>query len=465
MNREKTFAKNTIILGIGTFVPQLSNFIIIPIVTKYLTTDEYGTYDLILTVVGLLLPIVTLQIQSAGFRYLIDARDDNKYCKIIISNILAFTISVSLIVLTLFCLILKSWSILLKVPLCLYIFLDVLYSCIGQMARGLSDNIGYAVGSLVLSVVKTILIIILVAMNGRGLNGIILSFVLAYLFADLIIVIRIKLYKYIKISAVSIVEIKKLLKYSWPMVPNNLSSWALNMSDRLVITYFWGTAINAIYAAANNIPNIVNVARTVLIMAWQENASMVVKDKDAEEYYTKMYRTIFRMLVGVTAFLIGIMPFLFKILIKGNYAKAYYQMPILFMGVFFGCISSFQGGIYVAHMRTLEVGVSTFICAVINLGLDLALIRRMGIYAGSISTVVSYFLLFLYRLIDVKRFQKITYSCMEMVGGICILVIMAVLGLINQVEINVFNFVMGCVFVIAENKEVIMKMMEKIGKK
>ena len=465
MNREKAFATNTIILGLGTFVPRLFDFITLPILTGYLSIDEYGTYDLLLTIVGLLLPIVTLQIQAAGFRYLIDKRDDSGCCRVIISNILVFITSVSIITLTAFFLLLKNQSILLRVLICLYLFLDALYNCIGQISRGLSDNVGYAIGALGLSAVKTVLIIIFVALNAHGLNGIVLSFVLAYLFADLVLAMRIRLHKYVKFSVVSFTEIRKLLKYSWPLIPNNLSTWVLNMSDRLVITYFWGTSVNAIYAAANNIPNIVNVARSVLIMAWQENASMAVKDKDAEAYFTKMYRTIFSMIVGVTAFLIGIMPVLFKILIRGNYAKAYYQMPILFIGVFFGCISSFQAGIYVAHMKTLEVGVSTFVCALINLGLDLVLVRSIGIYAGSISTVVSYFLLFLYRLIDIKRFQKITYYYKELFGGICILVIMAMLGSINYVGLNVFNFFMGCVFLIAGNKAVIMKIMEKVVRK
>lgn len=460
MNREKALVKNTIILGIGTFIPQLFNLVTIPILTRYLSADEYGTYDLLLTIVGLLLPIMTLQIQAAGFRYLIDTRDNIEHCRVIVSNILIFIAGVSIITLTVFFLILGNHSISLKILICLYLFLDVLYNCIGQISRGLSDNIGYAIGALVLSGVKTILIIILLALNGKGLKGIVLSFVLAYLVADLVIAIRIKIHKYIKIRVVSLTEIKKLLKYSWPLLPNNLSSWVLNMSDRLVITCFLGTSVNAIYAAANNIPNMVNVARSVLIMAWQENASMAVKDKDAGLYFTQMYRNVFLMITGITAFLIGIMPVLFKILIRGNYAEAYYQIPILFIGSFFGCISSFQAGIYVAHMKTLEVGVSTFVCAVINLGLDLAMISKIGIYAGSISTVVSYFLLFLYRLVDVRKFQKITYCYKEIIGGICILVAMALLSSMNNMWINILNFIIGCMLAIIGNRAIIVKKLE-----
>lgn len=127
------------------------------------------------------------------------------------------------------------------------------------------------------------------------------------------------------------------------------------------------------------------------------------------------------------------------------------------MGVFFGCISSFQAGIYVAHMKTLEVGISTFICAVINLALDFAMIESIGIYAGSVSTVVSYFFLFLYRLTDIKKFQKIIYDYKEIIGGVCILAVMAVLSSMNNIWVNMLNFIIGCVLAVVGNRGIIME--------
>ena len=78
MNREKALAKNTFIIAIGTFLPKFSSIITLPIITGGLTKAEMGTYDLISTLVSLFLPVATLQIQSAAFRFLIDVREDEK---------------------------------------------------------------------------------------------------------------------------------------------------------------------------------------------------------------------------------------------------------------------------------------------------------------------------------------------------------------------------------------------------
>ena len=77
MDREKKLAKNTVILTIGKLCTQLITFFLLPLYTAVLSTEEYGTVDLLNTLVSLLLPIVTFQIEQAVFRFLIEIRIHN----------------------------------------------------------------------------------------------------------------------------------------------------------------------------------------------------------------------------------------------------------------------------------------------------------------------------------------------------------------------------------------------------
>ena len=74
MSREKSLIKNTVILGIGYVIPGLVSFLTLPIYTAMLTKAEYGTYDLITILVSLLLPIASLQIEMAAFRFVLESR-------------------------------------------------------------------------------------------------------------------------------------------------------------------------------------------------------------------------------------------------------------------------------------------------------------------------------------------------------------------------------------------------------
>ena len=75
MEREKSLVKNTIILSIGNLFTKLITFFLLPLYTAILSTEEYGIVDLLNTLVSLLLPIVTFQIEQAVFRYLIENRE------------------------------------------------------------------------------------------------------------------------------------------------------------------------------------------------------------------------------------------------------------------------------------------------------------------------------------------------------------------------------------------------------
>lgn len=76
MNREKVLIKNTVIITIGKVCTQMISFFLLPIYTAILSTEEYGVVDLMNTLVSLLLPIITLQIEQALFRFLVDNRNN-----------------------------------------------------------------------------------------------------------------------------------------------------------------------------------------------------------------------------------------------------------------------------------------------------------------------------------------------------------------------------------------------------
>ena len=50
VDRNKELAINTVILGIGQLIPKFLAIMLLPLLTSYLTTEEYGNYDLILCI-------------------------------------------------------------------------------------------------------------------------------------------------------------------------------------------------------------------------------------------------------------------------------------------------------------------------------------------------------------------------------------------------------------------------------
>ena len=453
MSREGNLAKNTGILAIGTFLPKLASFITLPILTGYLSKAQFGTYDLIITLASLFLPAVTLQIQTAAFRFLIEVRSEEKKIKSIISNILMFIVPISLlgVIILYFCLYKIESRIRLLV--CCYYLFDIVVNVFRQIARGLSKNLNYSLSAIISSVLQLIFVVLFVFVLKINLFGAVLALTVSEILSALYIFLSVRIYKYVDIKAFDKSELRRMIAYSWPMVPNSMSMWVMRVSDRLVLTFFRGVSANAVYAVANKIPQLLTIAQTTFTMAWQENATIVSKDEDAPKYYSTMYRTLFDLMAGAMMIIIACTPVLFAILVRGDYSEAYIQIPILLLAMFFYAMSTFLGGIYVAYMKTKNVGITTIIAAALNIIIDVSLVHFIGLYAASLSTLVSYIFLFFYRIIDVRKIVPINYDKKHMIFVFIIMTLISALCMLHNNIANIFNFVIALIAFVVMNKE------------
>ncbi len=260
-------------------------------------------------------------------------------------------------------------------------------------------------------------------------------------------------------------QLKRLLSYSWPMVPNSLSMWVMRVSDRFIITAMMGAVANAAYAVAYKIPSILNLAENTFNMAWQESASLASKDTDANAFYTTTFSNLYNFALGLLSLLIGSTPLLFNILVRGDYGEAYNQIFILYMAVFFFVLSSFWGALYVAFERTKSVGLTSTVAAVINLGVDIALIKFIGLYAASGSTLVSYVFLCVYRIIDTRKFLSIKYNFKFIFTTIIIVMIQCIICAQRIIILDILNLLVGTIVFWTLNKKNLIMYAKKLWQK
>lgn len=465
MSREKELVKNTGIILFGTILPKLANIITLPIITYWLTKKDYGIYDLITTVVSLFLPVITLQVQSAAFRFLIDYKDNRKKQDNIISTILVFVMLVSVISVSILFFVLYKFTFFTRLLIVLYFLADIALIVLQQLARGLGKNIIYSVSTVVVSVTNMLLVVVTLRVYDTGLNGVLLSVAISTLLATIIAFFGLHLHGRIKIGNFSIITLKEMLSYSWPMIPNSLSNWVMSLSDRFVISGFMGLESEAVYSVACKIPNLFTTVQGTFVMAWQENASISAKDSDKDTYYSHMFDSIIRILFAIMSILIAFGPLLFRILIKGDYDEAYSQMPILYMAMFFSALASFLGGIYVALKQTKSIGFTTIAAAIINITIDLLFIKYIGIFAGSISTLVSYLALFVFRAKDIKRFISIKYELKTILSIVVLLLCFCTINYFRIFYLDIVNMFIAISFSCILNKKIIGEMYSVMRKK
>lgn len=464
--RESSLIKNTLIISIGTICTKLITFLLLPLYTGILTTEEYGIVDLLNTLVSLLLPIVTFQSEQAVFRELINVRNDEYQKKEIISNGF-FSILLQCSIYLLFFLLLSPMiNSKYKIFLAINVIANIFSSFLLQVSRGLGDNKKYTVGSF-FSASSTILFnILFLTVIKLRVNGMLLGTLIGQLTCIIYLLFSLKLIKYISIKVVTKKFVKKLWKYSLPLVPNAISWWIFNASDKVIVSTVLGLSMNGILSATSKFSSIYITLYNIFNMSWTESIALHINDEDINEYFNNMFNLILNLFISLAIIIIAIMPFIFPIMIHKSYNSGYTIIPILILGSMFNVVVGLISVIYVAKKNTKAIANTSIISALLNIIIHISLIKYIGLYAAAISTFLSYFIMSIYRLYDIqKKYFKIKLNTKIIISSSIVMTIAIFIYYINNIYLNIISLIFVTIYIITINKNSFKLIFELIHRK
>lgn len=419
MKEKKDLIKNTIIIAIGKCSTQVITFLLLPLYTSILSTKEYGEYDLLNTISIFAIPFITLLMEEAMFRFLIDVKNMDEKKKVISQSVL-FSL-LSMIVSSVIILIIGHiFHYKYTLYLIFFIVSSILSGLAGSICRGQGKYIVYATFNFLSSFFNVLLNIIFIVFCKLGIHGLFLAYILSNSLVSLWILYKLKIFRYVSLKNIDKKLMKEMIVYSVPLVPNSVSWAIINLSDRVLITGFLGASVNGVYSVANKFPSIINTFYNFFYMAWKESASKAVKEEGREEFYNSVFIHLKHFLMSVSLLLIGVLPFVFPLLIKKGYVDAYYYIPPLIIAIYFSNLSSYYGGIFAAYKDTKIMGSSTIVAAILNLTINLVCIKFIGVYAAILSTFLSIFIVYLYRSHKIKKYITFKRDAFGLCSLLCL---------------------------------------------
>jgi len=465
MDKKKQLAKNTIIIFFGKVCTQLISFFLLPLYTSYLATEEYGLVDLIQTYVTLLVPIITLELEMSIFRYLVDARGSDKDTKRLLSNNF-FVLFVSLsifsilyIIVSCFITIPFRWLILIDIIVC------VLSGNFLQVVRGFGRTIDYSISCILTGLTTVVSNIILICFVHMGAEGMIISMALANGICSLYLFLRLKLYQKINFKLIDFSELKEMYRYSIPLIPNGISWWIVNVSDRSIISFVLGASANGLYAISNKFPTIISSLTGIFNLSWSESAALHINEKDRDEFFSDIFNTVVKLFTSLGVGMIACMPFVFPLMIDAKYSDAYNYIPALVLGTVFNVVICLYSQVYLAKKLSKQVASTAILGAVINIVVNILFIKQIGLYAASLSTAISYFVMMLYRHIDLKKYVSIKIEKGLILKTIFIFTWAIVLYYQNNFIFNILNLIVVCLYAFLLNKSFLKTSVQTVLKK
>ena len=245
--------KKTGIYAIGTFGSKLLTFLLVPVYSFYLNKESFGTYDLVITTINLLVPFVTLQISDSVLRWLITSKDQQERNNAIYGGIVVSTIGIIVIsaisLLTYLIHPLKGhfWITVLSI-------LSIVYPFLQQVTGGLGFSKLFVFNGVMYTLIFLVFNILFLIVFNLGINSLYFSAIIAYGISCVLILRKIHLASYLKSKTIDRVLIREMIKYSLPLVPNTISWWLINSANKYLILMFLGIQENGIFAMSNRFP-------------------------------------------------------------------------------------------------------------------------------------------------------------------------------------------------------------------
>lgn len=404
MDKYRKLLSNTLILTIGTFASKLLVYFLMPLYTAILSTEQYGTADLITNAANLLIPFCCIGITHGVFRFTADKAENNRVifssgiCVLLISSAIFLLVSPFISFIPYF----EGYAWLIA----LYVICSNFHTLAKEYIRAKGMMKLYAVQSIIGTVLVIAFNLLFLIPMKLGVVGYVLSVAVADAIGTLFLVIVVKLYRDFSFKFVSKIKIKEMLKYSLPMMPTAVIWWITNVSDRFIVTSICGSAENGLYSAAYKIPTVIALVAGVFNEAWQLSAISESKDEgEVSDFFSAVFERYQAILFLGCSILIPVTPLATRILLNESYFIAWTFMPVLVVATVFSSLVTFVGTIYAVKKRTVMSLITAAFGAILNIILNFLMIPQMGAQGAGIATAISYFAVFVFRAIHSKKFM------------------------------------------------------------
>ena len=255
--------------------------------------------------------------------------------------------------------------------------------------------------------------------------------------------------------------IKEMIVYSAPLAINSVAWWINTASDKYIITFFCGAAINGIYSVAYKIPTILSTLQTIFYNAWSVSAITEFDKDDKDSFIGNIYSLYMCVsTIGCSAILI-FNKFFASLLYAKDFFEAWAYVPFLLLGVVFNGIALFEGCLFTAVKKTKDVSQTTIVGAIVNTIANFALIPLYGAIGAAFATMIGYFTVWLVRTISLQKIVRMKVNWIKQ--GICIAVLIVQVFLALKQNIITLSLQgMCCVMLIILQFTSIQKVTQKV---
>lgn len=415
--RGRTLAINTAVLSAGRLASKALVFLLVRFYTAVLTKEQFGTADLVINVANLLIPLACAGLSSGFFRFAAEAKSHREQSDVFSSGVCLLAVAAMLFALLSPLLMLFPHFGDYALLILIYVLCANVHYFVSDFVRAQGNFTLYAVQGLLNTALNIGFNFLFLLPLSMGVTGYVLSVIAADLCTSLFLIVRCRMWQYLRPGQLQAAQLRAMLRYCLPLIPASLCWWITNASDRYMVTHFCGEAANGLYAAAYKIPNLLTIICGIFLDAWQFSA--VTEDcsnkKDAAgggqaslpasltAFFSRVFKGYSTVLILAAASMALLSKPISALLFDPSFVDAWQFVPVLLLACILSALGNFVGSVYMIQRRGTATLLTSMIGAVVNITLNLWLIPRQGALGAAIATAIAYLVVLVIRLLSTRR--------------------------------------------------------------
>ena len=451
--------KNTILYLAGNIVNRIGAFLLLPIYTTHLTVSEYGTLELIYSIISVLSIILGAGLSHTTLRFYFDNDDEKFRNSVITTNAITTTIIATVVGLILSFnniginnLLFNSKDSLNVVPIISAIIVFELTSEIHYAyIRAEQKVILYVLVSSIKLLTQLSVSIYLVVYLDMSILGVLL----ANLFCVFVVWAYLSLYVIKNCGIHFNFEILlPIFKYALPFALASLIGVLLTNSDKLLIRYFIGLEDLGLYGLAMKFALMLSfVLLDPIQKSYGPYRFAIMRKKNSNSIYSGLALLILDLSCVAVLLLICFLPYVVKFMADQAYWGAVSYIPMLLLGVLFQAVNyNMQTGILI-NKKTKYLLVIIAIVTLFNIVLNYLFIPLYGLYAASIVYMSSYFLMTVLTFMASQKERYIDYKYLRMVLSIGFLIFLSLVAINNDLIIKITVLFLYVIYLYLNNNK------------
>lgn len=405
--QKKRMVKKTITYFIGSLSTKFLTACLVVLYAFYIDASDLGKYEYIQTLVNIIVPISFFSIWDAILKFVLTEKDGENKRKIINTSAL-FSIVISFVMLLVFG-IYYTFISNLQVNT-IYILLTYILNGITwvwqNFAKTLEKNRIYVKSSIIGSAVHLITIVLLIVFTNMRIDALFIANILGIFTTFFVIEKDLQIFKNINKRDIDIQILKKMIKYSLPLVINVIPVWAITGFGKIIIQNILGPEANGIYSFAHKFTVIITFIGNILNMAITEEMFIIGKE-DMDKDFSKIFQNLIEKFLSLTIIAIPFLIVFYKIISKTEYYMSKEYVPLLLLYALAMIMINNISTVFKVHEKAKDQSIATIVGASIAIIIMTGTINILGIMGVVLGQLCGILINLLLMLIFMKKYSKI----------------------------------------------------------